>query len=92
MDKKLVGAIGAIAGLATLDTAAQATPAAAPVQPAGANSFAELLDPISKVVIARQSANDAKLLALSAEARARANSYSAAELVRRIRSFFSLDA
>ena len=52
---------------------------------------AELLDPISKVVVARQSANDAKLLALSAEARARANSYSAAELVRRIRSFFSLD-
>jgi small-conductance mechanosensitive channel/CRP-like cAMP-binding protein len=53
---------------------------------------AELLDPISKVVVARQSANDAKLQALSVDARARANSYSAAELVRRIRSFFSLDS
>jgi len=52
---------------------------------------AELLDPISKVVVTRQTANDAKLLALSAEARARENSYSAAELVRRIRKFFSLD-
>ena len=52
---------------------------------------AELVEPISKVVVARQSANDAKLQALSAEARARENSYSAAELVRRIRQFFSID-
>jgi CRP-like cAMP-binding protein len=51
----------------------------------------ELLEPISQVVVARQSANDAKLQALSNEARARADSYSAAELVRRIRKFFSID-
>src|SRR5262245_11871648 len=57
MDKKLVGAIGAIAGLATLDTAAQATPAAAPAQPQGANSFAELLDPIPNAVAALQAAD-----------------------------------
>ena len=50
-----------------------------------------LLDPISKVVVARQSANDARLQALSDEARARQNSYSATELVRRIRQFFSID-
>jgi len=52
---------------------------------------AELLEPVSKTVVARQSANDAKLHALSAEARARQDSYSAAELVRRIRKFFSID-
>ena len=51
-----------------------------------------LLDPISKAVVARQSANDARLQALSDEARARQNSYSAAELVRRIRQFFSIDS
>ena len=49
---------------------------------------AGLLEPMSRVVVARQSANDAKLQALSDEARARADSYSAAELVRRIRKFF----
>ena len=52
---------------------------------------ATLLEPLSKVVIARQSANDAKLLALSADARAKAASYSAAELVRRIRKFFAIE-
>ncbi len=52
---------------------------------------AGLLEPMSRVVVARQSANDAKLRALSDEARARADSYSAAELVRRIRKFFSID-
>ncbi len=51
-----------------------------------------LLEPISRVVVARQTANDARLQALSDEARARQNSYSATELVRRIRRFFSIDA
>ena len=53
---------------------------------------AELLEPISRVVVARQTANDAKLSALSTDARARAASYSAAELVRRIKSFFAIEA
>jgi hypothetical protein len=57
MDKKIVGAIGAIAGLATLDSAAQATPAAAPTQPTGAQSFAELLDPIPNAVAALRAAD-----------------------------------
>ncbi len=52
---------------------------------------AELLEPVSQVVVARQSANDARLQALSDGARARQNAYSAAELVRRIRKFFSID-
>jgi CRP-like cAMP-binding protein len=52
---------------------------------------AELIEPMSRVVVARQSANDAKLQALSAEARARAASYSAAELVRRIKGFFAIE-
>ncbi|HYR00293.1 MAG TPA: mechanosensitive ion channel family protein [Casimicrobiaceae bacterium] len=52
---------------------------------------AELLEPVSQVVVARQSANDARLQALSDEVRGRQDSYSAAELVRRIRKFFSID-
>jgi hypothetical protein len=59
MDKRIVGAFGAIAGLATLDTAAQATPAAAPSQPTGAQSFAELLDPIPNAVAALRAADAA---------------------------------
>jgi small-conductance mechanosensitive channel/CRP-like cAMP-binding protein len=51
----------------------------------------ELIEPMSKVVVARQSANDARLQALSADARARATSYTAAELVRRIKSFFAIE-
>jgi small-conductance mechanosensitive channel/CRP-like cAMP-binding protein len=51
----------------------------------------ELLEPMSKVVVDRQSANDAKLQALSTEARARQTSYSAAELVRRIKRFFAIN-
>lgn len=51
----------------------------------------ELIESMSKVVIARQSANDAKLQALSADARAKAVSYSAAELVRRIKNFFAIE-
>jgi hypothetical protein len=45
---------------------------------------------MSQVVIARQTANDAKLQALSSEARARQTSSRAADLVRRIKSFFSI--
>lgn len=52
---------------------------------------AELIEPMSRVVVARQTANDAKLQALSADARARATSSSAAELVRRIKRFFAID-
>ena len=51
----------------------------------------ELLEPMSMVVVARQSANDARLQALSDDARARQASYSAAELVRRIKGFFAID-
>jgi hypothetical protein len=50
----------------------------------------ELVEALSLVVISRQAANDAKLQALSAEARARAASSRAAELVRRIKGFFAL--
>jgi hypothetical protein len=59
MDKKIVGAIGAIAGLATLDSAAQATPAAAPAQPTGAKSYAELLDPIPNALATLRAADAA---------------------------------
>ena len=53
MDKKLVGVIGAVAGLAALDSAAQATPAAQPSPDLmNARSFAELLDPIPNAVAA----------------------------------------
>ena len=51
----------------------------------------ELIEPMSMVVVARQSANDARLQALSADARARQASNSAAELVRRIRNFFAIE-
>jgi small-conductance mechanosensitive channel/CRP-like cAMP-binding protein len=50
----------------------------------------QLVEPMSQVVAARQTANDAKLHALSADARARQTSSRAAELVRRIRGFFSI--
>jgi len=52
----------------------------------------ELADAMSKTVAARQAANDATLASLSAEARARATGTRANELVRRIRSFFGLNA
>jgi small-conductance mechanosensitive channel/CRP-like cAMP-binding protein len=51
---------------------------------------AQLIEPMSRVVVERQAANDQKLSALSAEARAREASYSAAELVRRIKRFFDI--
>jgi hypothetical protein len=60
MDKKIVGVIGAISGLAALDQAAQATPAAAPSPDLmNPRSFAELLDPIPNAVAALQSADAA---------------------------------
>lgn len=60
MDQKIVGAIGAIAGLAALDSAAQATPAVTP-NPGNLNarSFAELLDPIPNAVAALRAADAA---------------------------------
>jgi len=59
-NKKIVGVIGAIAGLAALDQAAQATPAATPTpDPMNARSFAELLDPIPNAVAALRAADAA---------------------------------
>jgi hypothetical protein len=60
MDKKLVGVIGAIGGLATLDSAAQATPAATPdAATLNARSYAELLNPIPNAVAALRAADAA---------------------------------
>ena len=50
----------------------------------------ELAEAISQTVAARQTANEATLASLSAEARARATGTRASELVRRIRDFFGL--
>jgi hypothetical protein len=72
VDKKVVGAIGAIAGLASLDPAQ-----AAPVSGANANqltparSYAELLDPIPNAVAllqAAQAADAARFLSGEPEA------------------------
>jgi hypothetical protein len=79
MDKKIVSAIGAIAGLATLDSAAQATPAAAPSQPISAQSFAELLDPIPNAVAALRAANTAARAAQEQTAEDRAGEVQVAE-------------
>jgi len=60
MDKKIVGVIGAISGLAALDSAAQATPAATPSPDLmNARSFAELLNPIPNAVAALRAADAA---------------------------------
>ncbi len=60
MDKKIVGVIGAITGLAALDSAAQATPAAQPSPDLmNARSFAELLDPIPNAVAALRASDAA---------------------------------
>jgi len=60
MDKKIAGVIGAITGLAALDQAAQATPAATPPQDLmNARSFADLLDPIPNAVAALRAADAA---------------------------------
>ncbi len=50
----------------------------------------ELVEAMSRVVVARQAENDARLQALSTEARARQASNLTAELVRRIRKFFAI--
>ncbi|NDP42063.1 MAG: mechanosensitive ion channel [Aromatoleum sp.] len=52
----------------------------------------ELADALSKVLAARQAANDATLQAASAEARARQTTGRAEEMLRRIRDFFGLTA
>ena len=60
MDKRIVGVIGAITGLAALDQAAQATPSATPTpDPMNARSFAELLDPIPNALAALRAADAA---------------------------------
>ena len=60
MDKKIVGVIGAIAGLAALDQAAQATPAATSNPDLmNARSFAELLNPIPNALAALRAADAA---------------------------------
>jgi hypothetical protein len=60
MDKKIVGVIGAITGLAAMDQAAQATPVAAPTpDPMNVRSYAELLDPIPNAVAALRAADAA---------------------------------
>jgi hypothetical protein len=60
MDKKIVGVIGAISGLAALDSAAQATPTAQPTPDLmNARSFAELLDPIPNAVAALRASDAA---------------------------------
>ncbi len=52
----------------------------------------ELVEAMSRAVVARQAANDARLQALSAEARARQASNRTAELVRSIKAFFGMKA
>jgi len=59
MDKKIVGVIGAVAGLAALDSAAQATPVAQPAPDLNARSFADLLDPIPNAVAALRASDAA---------------------------------
>jgi hypothetical protein len=60
MDKKIAGVIGAISGLAALDTAAQATTPPTPTpDPMNARSYAELLDPIPNAVAALRAADAA---------------------------------
>ncbi len=50
----------------------------------------ELVEAMSSAVVARQAANDARLQALSADARARQASNRTAELVRSIKAFFGM--
>ena len=58
MDQKIVGIVGVIAGLASLD-AMQGTATAAPTPEAlnGAQSFAELLDPIPNALVMLRAAD-----------------------------------
>lgn len=50
MDKTIIGVVGAVAGLASLDGAAQAATVTAPGELKAAQSFADLLDPIPNAV------------------------------------------
>jgi len=50
MDKTIIGVVGAVAGLASLDGAAQAATVTAPGDVKAAQSFADLLDPIPNAV------------------------------------------
>jgi hypothetical protein len=60
MDQKIVGIVGAIAGLATLDaTQGAATAAPNPEGLTGARSFAELLDPIPNALAMLRAADAA---------------------------------
>jgi hypothetical protein len=59
MDKKIVGVVGAITGLASLDGAAQAATPAAPSPDLNARSYAELLDPIPNALAALRAADAA---------------------------------
>ena len=58
MDKTIASVVGAVAGLATLDTAAQAAPTPAP-ETKGAQSFAELLEPIPNALALLRAADTA---------------------------------
>ncbi|HLH90555.1 MAG TPA: hypothetical protein VKX28_19045 [Xanthobacteraceae bacterium] len=57
MDKKIVGVIGAITGLAAMDQGAQATPATQTPDPMNVRSYAELLDPIPNALAALRAAD-----------------------------------
>lgn len=59
MDKKLVGLLGAAAGLATLGSAQAATPTESPQTSAA--SYRELLDPIANPVAALKADDEAAL-------------------------------
>lgn len=50
MDKTIIGVVGAVAGLASLDGTAQAATVTAPGELKAAQSFADLLDPIPNAV------------------------------------------
>jgi hypothetical protein len=57
MDKTIIGVVGAVAGLASLDGAAQAATVTAPGELKAAQSFADLLDPIPNAVALLQAAD-----------------------------------
>jgi hypothetical protein len=59
MDKTIVGVIGAVTGLASLDGAAQAATAPPPDALPAARSYADLLDPIPNAVAMLQAADTA---------------------------------
>jgi hypothetical protein len=64
MEKLIIGVIGAVSGLATLDAGVQAAPAAPAPQPKtaqpAAQSYADLLDPIPNALAALRAADAAR--------------------------------